>query len=489
MKTIINKIAKGIDFNLSENWHGECNNQHTNDDEMIYVGWVHIFDYLRGFGFIADLINNEEYYFHVSSIGEDLYSNKSPKNDELSLKCLLEQLQHKYYKSTDYKDCQLQLKQKNTEEIVTTSSCRFGTYRIAVRTNPKMPNVVESDLSNYPHIFPGQVVCFTIEDGKATNVHKPTFYISQLLKYRGSYSDNVWSLLFHFIPRVLYSIKYQGFDNIDEELDKYKEKMNSFLLNVKQFDLDSMKDIDNYKIGLSIDYHPSKSDSDPNTLCLNCKFQNSSDEYILMAFSENIGITPTIEYYGEAPLEYFEDIVYDEYKEAFNRLLNERNSIRKNKGYCDDSLLTEKYFSDVKEQWVNSFIANYSSQNHLLFYLNKLKNQFLNSCNLYAESINPEIYSNDILFEFNRALPYYGNKIEFKFSNLMWSKPYYSLYTYDSSYEGYYKGKHYINDIELEDNDYYYTLHNHILTSMNKELNDYLVSKFDILIEEYLAKL
>ena len=114
----------------------------------------------------------------------------------------------------------------------------------------------------------------------------------------------------------------------------------------------------------------------------------------------------------------------------------------------------------MKEQWVNSFIANYSSQNHLLFYLNKLKNQFLNSCNLYAESINPEIYSNDILFEFNRALPYYGNKIEFKFSNLMWSKPYYSLYTYDSSYEGYYKGKHYINDIELEDNDYYYTLHN-----------------------------
>lgn len=40
MKTIISKIAKGINFNLSENWHDEYNNSHTNDDEMIYVGWI-----------------------------------------------------------------------------------------------------------------------------------------------------------------------------------------------------------------------------------------------------------------------------------------------------------------------------------------------------------------------------------------------------------------------------------------------------------------
>lgn len=32
MKTIISKIAKGINFNLSENWHDEYNNSHTNDD-------------------------------------------------------------------------------------------------------------------------------------------------------------------------------------------------------------------------------------------------------------------------------------------------------------------------------------------------------------------------------------------------------------------------------------------------------------------------
>ena len=46
MKTIISKIAKGINFNLSENWHDEYNNSHTNDDEMIYVGWIQKYDFI-----------------------------------------------------------------------------------------------------------------------------------------------------------------------------------------------------------------------------------------------------------------------------------------------------------------------------------------------------------------------------------------------------------------------------------------------------------
>jgi hypothetical protein len=79
--------------------------------------------------------------------------------------------------------------------------------------------------------------------------------------------------------------------------------------------------------------------------------------------------------------------------------------------------------------------------------------------------------------------------MEFIIPNKLYTNGFYQLYTYDETYQGHYKGKHFINEIQFEEKDYYYTLKNVILKSMNMELKSYIEKEFDILANECLAKL
>ena len=486
METVIKRIASNYNVSLTDDWENNIKASDSNTEETIYVGWITKFDYLRGYGFIADLINNDEHYFHVSSIGKDLYSNKSIKNKELSKKSLLEQLEYHFYKSNDYKKCQAKIQNEQTDDMETVSTCRYGTYKICVPKYPKVPRIIEDELSDFPHLFSGQIVCFNVEDGKAANIHNPIFYTSQLLKNKDKYSNDIWNLLFHFIPRVLYSIKYKGFHDIQKEIENCKKEIRSIIQTIKQFDLKPYKDVNNYTLELEKNYSPTVKDSDPNYLSICCKTNNDADEYISSKFSWWQAITPTIEYYGEAPIEYFKDIVFDDFQKPFHRYLEKRKTI----GSSERQVLVEECFKDFKEKWIKSFVEQYSSHDHLLFYLNKQKSSLINQCCFTIDTIIPNfICSSNITFKFSKSLAYYGYKMEFIIPNKLYTNGFYQLYTYDETYQGHYKGKHFINEIQFEEKDYYYTLKNVILKSMNMELKSYIEKEFDILANECLAKL
>ena len=485
MKEILYKIAEELDFNLNDNWNSEINTINYNNDEMIYVGWIVKYEFLRGYGFIADLINNEKHFFHVSDVGEDLFTKQNSNNDDLTLHSLLDELRHNFYKNPDYIDYQKELQRKGLDNIEVSANCRFGSYKLNIEKYPKIPMIIDSNLSGFPCLYQGQIVCFTLDNGKVTNIHKPQFYKSKLICQKNNYNNDLWSLLFHFIPSVLYKIKYEGFEDINEEICKYREQILSKIQDVKQYDILPLTDINNYALNLEIDYHPTTRDGDdPNTLVLYCKPLIHVDEYISSCFSWRIQLTPTIDYYGEAPITYFSDIVFDEYKKSFDEYLEKR----KGKTFAERNSLVEDCFNNIKKQRINHLVSDYSSYNHLLFYINKLKSQFVNRCILLVENVCPDFYSYDVKFEFKNDLDYYGNKIEFKFSNLQYTKPSYKVYTYDNSFKGRYKGKHFINEIQLEDNNDVNIIKNEILRTMNKELHDYLEAKFDLLVEEVMKK-
>lgn len=72
VKNIIEKIYKEKTYN----WNSPIEQLSVSNSEKVYIGWVTEYEYLRGFGFVADLFNNEKHFFHVSEIGEDFFSTE-----------------------------------------------------------------------------------------------------------------------------------------------------------------------------------------------------------------------------------------------------------------------------------------------------------------------------------------------------------------------------------------------------------------------------
>lgn len=462
--------------------HKDWNNtQSLAHNDIVYVGWVSRYEYLRGFGIVIDFLDNEEHFFHVSELGEDLYTCNNDDIKSLTINHLLDDLRFSFYKTKKFKNLKSELIRKNKSEIETEVTTRFGKYKMVIDNGPIYPLIKEYDLQGFPFVYYAQIICFRLKDGKAIEIHTPKYYTSELLNNKNVYSHTLWNLLFRFIPDVLYSVEYKGVENIEDEVTVFRQESAKIVEYVKNFDIEPYKNLDNYKLSLQFDYHPTVKDSDPNQLNLVIiRNVELNDQYI--GFPKIcVPLTPNFEYYGSAPHHYYMMMIYGEYKDKYESYYKE---CKESKDNVDRSTLLEKYFYEVKKDKISYYISSYSKINHLKELLSNLKYKFIKSIieksNFSIKHFHPDFYdsTNDYLFKFDRDLTYYGSKVQ-----IIHNKNLYQLYTYDHTYEGRYKGKHYIGKGYFKDKDTYYWWSNHE-RSLNNELKSYIDSLFNQVIEQ-----
>lgn len=484
MNDLKNIVLRKLELDNILNWNSDLGSSY--DDDFIYVGWIAKYDFLRGYGIVADLINNEEHFFHITEVGDDLFTCYNINIRNTVLDHLLFQLRFNYERIGGCKKCKKEMKDKDMNKMEISLSCRFGTYKLLFLKNRSYPEITKHNLSGYPYIAPGQIICFKIKDGKAFGIHNPFFYKFQLLKNRDIYSSATWNLLFNYIPSLLYTIQYQSVYDLERELSFFREKAKPFIEQIKQFDIAPYKNLDNYSIRLKSSCYPTVKDSDPNELYLEISRNKELNDEFVTHSTFCVTLTGTVEYYGNAPMEYLQHFVYDEYKKEFDDFYKEYKTYSKEHNFDYQSLI-EKHFLPVKKKEIEYYISKYSEAEHLAYYLRKLKYDFIRNlkdkCCLGLKIIKPDFFDDgDYIFEFEKSLPYYGHKIE-----IIHKKDIYQLYTYDESYKGYYKGKHYIGQMYFTNQDADYTML--FNKDINTELYSYIDNQFEKVITDCIEEL
>lgn len=451
--------------------------------DMVYVGWISRYEYQRGFGLVVDFINNEQHFFHVSDVGSDLFSCKNDKIIELTLSHLLSELRYSFQKSERFKILKSKCENNGLNEIETTISSKFGNCKAIVYKELSYSVIKEHNLSKFPYLHYAQVICFRLKEGKAVEIHEPKFYTADLINNKAAYSNNLWNLLFRFVPDVLYTIEYNGRDSIDEDICSFKHKSNQIVEYVKRFDIEPYRKLENYTLSTEFSYYPTARDSDPNQLFLVIIRNSELDDKYVQYPKIRIPLTSSFDFYGQAPHHYFMSMIYDEYKVKYENYYNEYKA---SNGTVDKSEILNKYFYDEKEKWIQYYTSSYSRVEHLKHLLRYLKNEYLASIKKSIFFSIKRIYtdfessSKNYVFEFDHYNHYYGFKIE-----IIRKDDHYQLFTYDETYNGRYKGKHYIGDSFFNDNNTFY-MWSQIERELNKELHLYLSSLFDKVIEQIL---
>lgn len=480
--TISNIVLKKTNLHNHMDWN--CLPNSSNED-FVYVGWISRYEYQRGFGLVVDLINNEEHFFHISDVGTDLFSCNNNKIKELVLSHLLDELRYSFQKSERFKRLKSECANHGLKEIDVSVSSKFGRYKVCVDEKLSYALIKDHSLNNYPYLHYAQIICFKLKEDKAVEIHTPNYFVLELLKNKHVYPNNLWNLLFRFVPDILFSIEYNGPDHIDDVICSFKQKSNHIVDYVKQFDIEPYRKLDNYTLSTEFSYYPTVKDSDPNQLYL-VIIRNSElkDKHIGYPKIE-IPLTPLFDYYGQAPHHYYMSELYDEYKEKYQNYYNE---YKESNGQIEKNSLLNKYFHQEKIKWIEYYTSSYSRIEHLKQLLWELKNEYLSSIEksifFSIKKIYPDFYksSNKYVFEYDDYSHFYGYKIE-----LIHKNDHYQLFTYDRSYNGRYKGKHYIGNSYFNDNNTFYSW-SCIERDLNKELHLYLCSLFDNAIEQIVSE-
>ncbi len=472
MNDLKNIVLRKLELDNILNWNSDLGSSY--DDEFIYVGWIARYDFLRGYGMVVDFMNNDEHFFHITELGDDLFTCDHLSIRSIVLDHLLLQL-----KIDGWKKCKKEIKDKNMDNMEISLSCRFGTYNLLFINNKSYPEITQHNLSGYPYIAPAQIICFKIKDGNAVGIHNPFFYKFQILKNRDIYSSATWNLLFNYIPSLIYTIQFQGSYDLDRELSLFREKSKPYIEQIKQFDIGPYKNLDNYSIELKSSYFPTVTDSDPNQLFLEISRNKELNDEFVTYSTFRVPLTGRVEYYGRASLEYLQHFVADEYKKEFDDFYNEYKAYSKVHNFNYQSI-TEKHFLPVKKKEIEYCISNYSKADHLAHYLRKLKFDFIRnlkeSCRFDVKKMTPDFSDEgNYIFEYDKIINY-NYKVE-----IIHKKDYYQLYRYDDSYKGHYKGKHYIGKM------YFYNQDADYSRLCNKDINTELYSYIDNRFEKVIA--
>lgn len=486
MNNLHNIVLSNLELNYFFNWNSDLGFQHDCDDDLVYIGWIQEYNFIRGYGYVADLINNEKHFFHYSEIGEDLYSCDHISIKKIVLDYILFQIKSQFRETDEWKTLKKELGEKNIDNIEISKKNRFGSYKILVSNNKGNVEISQYNFSGYPFISPAQIVCFKIQEGKVIGIHNPFYYKYHLLKNRDKYSPTIWNLLFNYVPSLLYSIDYKGIDNLEKELFSFREKAKQYIKQIKQFDIRPYKELNNYNLKLKTSYHPTVKDSDPNKLYLEILRKKELEDEFVTHSTIQIPLTKTVFCYGQATMDYLQYYINDEYKKEFNSFYEEYKNCRKSQNF-DYTALIEKHFQPLKKKWIDCFISKYSESEHLKFYLRKLKCEYIKNlkeiCRFDVNKIKPLFFNNDdYVFSFEKSLPHYGYKVEIIHTNCN-----YKLYTYDDRYNGYFKGKHFIGQMYFGNMDSDYNKID--IIKINNELYSFIDSQFEIVIEDCVKEL
>ena len=481
VKNIIEKIYKEKTYN----WNSPIEQLSVSNSEKVYIGWVTEYEYLRGFGFVADLFNNEKHFFHVSEIGEDFFSTEHRITRRDVLFYIHQELRCLATRDEVYKKAQVEMREKNVEKMEVSLHSRFGLYSVLVEKGDRYPELQSADISGFPYIRRHEIVCFRIKNNRAVNLHKPAFYKVDFLQSRNIYSSNHWVILNNFIPSILQSIQYEGPDSIEDYLSEFRQKSLSLIQRIKNMDIKPYFNKDNYGIRLHHYYFPTTKDHDPNQLelILYKKSKELTDEFLIPISSETI--SENVDYYGSAPLSYLKEYVYDNYRQAFDDFYEEYSS-DKNKNCNTD--LVEKHFSHIKEEWLKDLdISNYSQINHIKHYIYMIKCQIVNTLkkqmHFTSEYISTDV-NRECVFSFENGLNYYGNRIKFEFHNYMDSGTSYELLTYDDKKYERFKRRSEIF-YQVIDKDYKSSSD---IKTINNELHQCIESIFNVEMEKIIKE-
>ena len=488
MKDLINNIIKKVYKEDSYNWNSSIKQLSVSNNEMVYIGWVTHYEYLNGYGFVADLFNNEKHFFHASEIGEDFFSTEhsSTKTKKNVLFYIHQELRGLTTRDEEYKKAQTEMREKNVEKMEVTLRSRFGLYSVLVEKGDRYPELISADISGFPYIRHEDIVCFRIKDKRAVSLHKPAFYKMHFLQNKNNYSSNHWVLLYNFIPSILQSIHYEGLDNIEDYLIEFRQKSLSTIQRIKNMDIKPYFNKDNYGIGLRIDYFPTTKDLDPNQLelILYKKSNELTDDFLIPLRS--LYISENVDYYGRAPLSHLKNCVYEDYRKVFDDFYTEYSSDEYQNGKTD---LVEKHFSHIKDEWLKDLdISHYSQTNHIKHYIEIIKYQIVNTLKnrmFFTRELISTDANRECFFKFENGLKYYGNRIKFVFHNYGEDNGIsYELYTYDDKKYEHYKKMSEIH-YQVDDKDYKKTSD---IEKLNKELRQYVDSLFNEEMEKIIKE-
>lgn len=408
-ETIKDIILNELNLNDFKNWNNKSDL--SSDDIMIYVGWISKYDYVRGYGFIVDLIDYKEHFFHVSDLSADLFNTDDIYNyhSDFILNRFKMDLDASIRKSKLYEKYKRKMLDENIEVLQVKQESRFGTYKIIFKKHGEYVSfdIEDGVFTGIPNLIKGQIVCFRLVDDKAKYINIPPAYKHNLLNNCSRYSNELWDLLFSFIPSLLCTIEYEGFDLIDEQIEIYRKKIEPKIKMIKNLNLNKYINLDNYTLNLENYNGATTRDWDPNFLTLSCDCKDADDSYTLSHFSKRVEIAYESSYGSVKTLDYSINSVKNDYREEYiNYVKDCMNGVVGN--------LVERNFRKTKEQWKNEFLSKYSREDHLLYYLNSLKQDFIKSCHFTTKHVRPEFdRSSEIVFKYNNSLKRYGNTIEF----------------------------------------------------------------------------
>lgn len=497
MEKHIKEIITQHGLDRCYNWNSVKNSEKTSSD-TIFIGWISEYKYSKGWGVINDLLNNQTHFFHFTSIGEELYNISDKEEFEDIQSKILGQLKFDYSNSNEFKRIRSKLLDINSSyEIL--KSYPIGRVRFSISKTKSLPEVLSSQLNDVPSIGIGKIVCFKIKDGNAIEIHEPIYYKHELLENRNFYSENVWNLLYHFMDDIYTYYEVLGIEECEKKYESSYSEIKSIARKINNFDIyPYIKAFEDTEIRFKIEGSSATTrDRDPYTLHIDCNNPLTDDSFAHYHFSHFSQFT--IWQYGDATLNDFIFSLPEPYASPFQALLAEREknvSIREVNipwygisninVYPPIENLIDKHFSDLKRTWIEEAIESYSKDIHLISSLNDIKRRILNLVQIKLKKVDKKVESNQsIRFDFDESLPYYGNRIEIKFS---YDK--YEITTFDESYKGYYKGKHFITKQQLfrrSDKNKELLTQSHI-NQINFEIQEFLTKKYNEL-EEYALSL
>lgn len=417
MKTIANEILEKLNLKNLINWNSKVNS--LSYDDYIHVGWISYYNRSRKFGFLSDLSDNSSIYFHERSLGKEFYTIKKGNASDV-INDILRNARYEFIygkNKNEYNKYREELQEKGVDHIYAIEKTEFGTFKLLVAKEEDRIEVIEYNISRIPYIVWGQLVCFKIKGERVIEIHNPAFYKLQLLQNREKYSNEIWELLFNCIPSLLCSIEYNGIDFLNEEIDKYKKKIAPVIKRINELNLNKYKDLNTYTLDLDNFNGATTRDKDPNLLFLSCVCKDAEDGFISNFFSKRVIIASETSYGSVKISEYSSESVGNDFREEYFEFINEYKSESK---YNFD-FLVEKHFKKTKEKWVNEWCSNYSRKNHLLYYLNSMKDEFINSSSFIINKRNTVFgtYNSALLFKYNNRAKHHGDKIEFVIDNEM----------------------------------------------------------------------
>lgn len=464
-----------MDFNIK--FHNISNEEIISKEkkQALHLGWINRYEYTRGYGFISDLYDNKSYFFHITSLGKEFFSSEYTNNSEEVKEHLVKSLVFDYNHERKIKPTKSKYHILESDGKHTKIKTRYGIIN-TVNNEYGNPIAVGCDLNGFPYLQEAQIVCFYIEDENAIDVHKPELCINQLIT--NCHTDKVWNLLLNLLPTFCFDLYYEGYETTTEvyqRLEFYKTQARTIYKKIKAFDIGPYKQSSNYEIHLRNYYFPSTKEDDLNQFYLELSYigPKNDDEFITKHFHTCHYLTSSFFWYGQASLRDALNYMSDKEREIFDKVCGYGN---------DNNACMNNILEAYKEKLLNYIVESYSINDHFMYHLSNMKTSFCHENRFLYKGVIQNIKKKDkIVFTYPEDINYHDNKLEFIFDNNK-----YQLFTFDPTYEGRYRGKHYIGSVKIDSVRY---TPDYIIKCFNEELQMYISNLFDESITSNLAEI